>query len=272
MLENLHFARGDIDKLIISRDVSPLVKVFASISAANFQDIKTVIQEQLSKDIADSDETKIKLLAAVVYLVNSDNRDYAFDLVKSLGRQNRKRVSGFLDTLCLSLWNLLINYSEVETSRGFFKEGQKLDIAVIGDSHTIGLALGTKNVWKTGHYIPGLRLTLLAAPQDNLKIVGLKNAFALNYDKRFIYLSLGEIDFRVAALNFSTKPEGFAVLEKFIEPSFSLISKLTASHQTVFINEPYPMLPQVADVQSEVGHGCKISYERACTHLTQAAL
>ena len=45
-------------------------------------------------------------------------------------------------------------------------------------------------------YIPGFRYSLISSPQDNLKKVAIRNAFASSYEYDQVILSIGEIDTR----------------------------------------------------------------------------
>lgn len=241
MFDNLAFERGDLKEILTSNSLSNITKGFSSLSSADGVGILSYINEILKKTESTEEQIKLKLLAATVYLVNLNQRSNSINILNQLGKPDIKKISGWQEDLFGSLWQMLVIYLSSISEDQLISDENK-SICVIGDSHTVGLSIKTRNLWNSGHYIPGFRLSLIASPQHNLKKEALKNAMAMNYDNRFILFSLGEIDFRMASLSFETDNQSFNVLEKFIEPALNNILNYSGHHQKIFINAPYPCL------------------------------
>ena len=269
MFSNLALHQGDLEAIISSPKLSPLMKTFSSVSAADGSDILHLLQEQLSASTQETDKVKLQILASVIYLVNSGKRNLCVQLLNKLGNPTNERCSGWQEDLFVSLWNMLLNYLRDEPVDSLSVD-DAADFVVLGDSHTIGLSIKTRKAWSNGHYIPGFRFSLLASPQSNLKIVALRNALSLNYDKQHIFLSLGEIDFRSAAINYNARPDGFELVRTFIKPALKCIKKYAGPHQKIYINAPYPLHPQKSEMQNEnLNRSVLVEYEKASVLLRE---
>lgn len=270
MFDNLSLYRGDLNDIVKSESLSPLMKVFSSVSACDGNDILRLLDTQLSIASSETDKVKLKILAAVIYLVNIGNRNLCVRILNDLGAPSNERCAGWQSDLFISLWNMLIIYLREKQSVNSLPLVSE-DIVVIGDSHTIGLAVASRDKWRSGCYIPGFRLSLLASPQQNLKIVALKNALCLNYDKSSIFLSLGEIDFRSAAINADENMLSFKTLKRLIAPAMDHVRRYAGRHQKVLINAPYPMHENNSTIVSESRDRLLNEFNDACSKFKDAA-
>ena len=257
MFYNLAMAQGDFRHICASEDVKVFIKAFCSTSAADGADVVQYLNGLL-RNASDREANSIKILQATIYFVNLGDRRRAVNILKTLGKITLQELDPFVGSLILNLYTMLFKYlavKEYTTDANTFDQTLDGRLAVVGDSHTLGLASGSRSLWTRGYYLPGLRLSHLSSPTGNLKIVGLQNALALSYDCESIIISVGEIDtrmtFKKAEQEPDLLPELVTKLNVNISPAMERINSASAPSQRIKLIVPPSPNIKVTDLTSQ---------------------
>ena len=242
----IDFELGDLREIISNDQILPSIRVFASLSLSDGASILNYALEiKKTNDINEHCKNKIAILMAVIFLTLK-KRDQCVKLLNELGPPEITKVAGWLEDYFFSTWNLLIKYLLLIPINYSNSEQNYSSYNVIGDSHIIGMmpALNNNNKY-TFKYIPGLRYSLLASPQNNLKKIAIKNAMLFSYESDCIILSIGEIDTRAflngLELNIqSSKKTSLKYFENIFTKSINFLMTLIADHQELKIVIPPP--------------------------------
>ena len=257
MFPTLKKALGDIEFVCSNDEFSVIDRLFHSFSCGNSRDIITYFSVVRDSIQTDEQRTSASILLAAAYLACAGDRVSAVKIIQKLGPLRKEKLDEFLKDLIFNLWILLASYLSKPAldNEGFIRDNPtKTSMALMGDSHTIGLACSSLGLLKYQMYMPGLRLSLLSSPQENLKIVGVKNAFACCYHCDAVLMSLGEIDFRIDLMKVNSGRDECALavenLISFMQPAFQRILELKQMHQRVFLICP----PQPSDKLIKCDH------------------
>lgn len=238
MAVNTWFNLGQIDELVASAAPSYL-KALAAFSYGHPDDVKMVHKELLRSAAALSQTDKLLLARAT--LITSHLYEKSPERLKLLLQQiyNAKNVDErvFGWEVLESAYQFIYKLNSHARAYGGVLQNPS-NFAVVGDSHILGMT----HCFKNGRfvYIPGLRFSLLASPQPNAKIVGLKNFFANHYKSEHILVNVGEIDIRGRfVLGRELLHEGEELLILYMKKTLELIRSYSSIHQKICIAVPF---------------------------------
>ena len=191
-LTPLYFNRGELVE-ILKNENSSILTPFSSFSACEYNIIIPCIQNFCSIS-SGNENIKSKILLCCAH-ISSGNRHLAVEILDSIEKLDIDDFDGWLWNYFLSTYNFLVL---ALSKPPILKNGSPKKIAMIGDSHILGMGscFFPSNDNPSIFYIPGLRLSLISPPLHNLKKEALRNFFFNSYTSDTLIFSIGEIDIR----------------------------------------------------------------------------
>ncbi|HAB37405.1 MAG TPA: hypothetical protein DCE52_05310 [Rhodobacteraceae bacterium] len=234
---NTWYRSGAIDQILDS-NAPPHLKLFCAFSYGQPDDVKLVTAELLnaSERLPKNERlmlARATLLTAWLYERVDERIHFLLNTIKS---NQIVSSSDFGYEVLEGAYQFIHKMYQIDGFNRLALENPS-EFAVLGDSHIIGFT----HVYKNGRfiYIPGIRLSLLSSPQQNLKLVGLRNFFLHHYTSRNILINVGEIDVRSYFVNGrNSGSDGYEMLTSQTVKAFEAIAEVAGRHQKVTMVVP----------------------------------
>lgn len=234
---NTWYRSGAIDKFLES-DAPPHMKLLCAFSYGHPDDVKLITAKLLkgSEGFPKNDRlllARATLLTSWLYERVDERIHFLLNTIKSNGNVSS---NDFGYEVLESAYQFIDKMYQLGAFNQLTLEDPN-EFAVLGDSHIIGFT----HAYKNGRfiYIPGIRLSLLSSPQQNLKLVGLRNFFLHHYTSRNILINVGEIDVRSYFVKGrDSGSDGYEILTSQTVKAFEAIAEVAGGHQKVTMVVP----------------------------------
>ena len=234
---NTWYRSGAIDKFLES-DAPPHMKSLCAFSYGHPDDVKLITAKLLkgSEGLPKNDRlllARATLLTSWLYERVDERLHFLLNTIKSNGNVSS---NDFGYEVLESAYQFIDKMYQLGGFNQLALEDPN-EFAVLGDSHIIGFTYAYKNGRFV--YIPGIRFSLLSSPQQNLKLVGLKNFFLHHYTSRNILINIGEIDVRSYFVRGrDSGADSYNILTLQTVEAFEVIAAVAGRHQKVTMVVP----------------------------------
>jgi hypothetical protein len=195
MSTRLHYSFGRIDSILADGQCDLGRKVLAVIFHADPDfSIRTLNGLVKNDKVSERWRSRLRILLSGLLLTQGE---------LASAKQQISLVSPKLEAAQPDQWrpfysstgNYLSQLYKQITDLPLATAGDRINTAVVGDSHVLGIAAASSKVLEK-IYLPTVTLRLLSSPQDNALKVAMKNAANLTYRLDRVVFSVGEIDSR----------------------------------------------------------------------------